>query len=171
MHPSPVTITKALLLFLRSSPCTSTVKEMAVITTSDAKALAEALLCDGPASLTVSWHGDVMISRTLSVSNGSTLNVTGSESTDADTGAVVTSDGTLLLFEVDLGSTIFLTGLTFYGGDGALRVTGDSFVEIIDRSFINNNITSSDRGGGLTELLSLYLPQRTRDCLQKKHTR
>ncbi|CAN0364829.1 unnamed protein product, partial [Ascophyllum nodosum] len=91
-----------------------------------------------------------MLSHTLSVSNGSILNVAGSpENTDADTGAVVTSDGTLLLFEVDHGSTVSLTGLTLYGGDGALRVTGDSFVEVIDCTFKNNNITSSDLGGAI----------------------
>ena len=89
-----------------------------------------------------------------------------SGSTDADTGAVVTSDGTLLLLEADLGSTVSLKGLTLYGGDGALRVTGGSFVEVIDCTFTKNNRTSSDLGGGLTRLLSLYLPQRTLDRLQ-----
>ena len=138
------------LPLLSSSPCPFTVEERVVATKSDAKTLAEALLCDGPASFTVSWHGDVMLSQTLSVSNGSTLNVAGSESKDdAETGAVVTSDGTLLLFEVDLGSTVSLTGLTFSGGDGGLRVTGGSFVEIIDCTFTNNKRTSSHRGGEL----------------------
>ena len=158
------------LPLLRSSPCPSTVEEMVVTTTTDAKTLAEALLCDGPARFTVSWHGDVMVNQTLSVSNGSTLNVASSSKNteDADTGAVVTSDGTLLLFEVDDGSTISLTGLTLYGGDGALRVTTDSFVEVIDCTFKNNNRTSSDLGGGLTRLISLYLTQRTRNRLQQR---
>ena len=142
---------------------------MVVTTTTDVKTLAEALLCDGPANFTVSWLGDVTLSHTLSVSNGSTLHVAGSsENTDADTGAVVTSDGTLLLFEVDHGSTVSLTGLTLYGGDGALRVTGDSLVEVIDCTFKNNNITSSNLGGGLTRIFSLYLVQRTRNLLQQR---
>ena len=141
---------------------------MIVTNTTDANKLVEALLCEGYASFTVSWHGNVIISRTLSVSNGSTLNVTASsESTDdADTGVVVTSDGTLLLFEADLGSTVSLKGLTLYDGDGALRVTGGSFVEVIDCTFTKNNRTSSNLGGGLTRLLSLYLPQFTLDRLQ-----
>ena len=151
------------LPLLRSSPCPSTVEEIVLTNTSDAKTLAEALLCDGSANFTVSWHGSIMISHTLSVSNGSTLNVTGSEIT----GAVVTGDGTFLLFEVDHGSTVSLTGLTFSGGDGGLRVTGDSFVEIINCTFTDNSRTSSDEGGELTELLSLYLPQRARDRLQQ----
>ncbi|CAN0002494.1 unnamed protein product, partial [Ascophyllum nodosum] len=136
------------LPLLRSSPCPSTVKEMVVTNTTDANTLAEALLCEGSASFTVSWHGNVTLSRTLSVSNGSTLNVAASSDStdDADTGAVVTSDGTLLLFEADLGSTVSLTGLTLYGGDGALRVTGGSFVEVIDCTFTKNNRTSSDLG-------------------------
>ena len=99
----------------------------------------------------VSWHGNVILSRFLSVSNGSTLNVAGSsDSTDGDSGAAIFSDGTVLLLEVDLGSTVSLTGLTFSGGDGAVRVNGESFVEVIDCSFVDNKITSSDFGGGLT---------------------
>ena len=159
------------LPLLRSSPCPSTVEEIVVANTSDAKALAEALLCNGSANFTVIWHGDVIISRTLSVSNGSTLNVAASSDiTDADTGAAVTSDGTFLLFEVDLGSTVTLTGLTFSGGNGGLRIAGGSFVEVIDCTFTNNKVTSSDQGGGeLNELRSsLYLPQRTRDRLQQR---
>ena len=153
------------LPLLRSSPCPSTVEEMDVTTTTHANTLAEALLCEGSASFTVSWHGNVILSRTLSVSNGSTLNVAAS-SESADTGAVVTSDGTLLLFEADLGSTVSLTGLTLHGGDGALTVTGGSLVEVIDCTFTKNNRTSSGRGGGLARLFSLYLPQHTLDRLQ-----
>ena len=110
-----------------------------------------------------------MLSRTLSVSNGSTLNVTASSDStdDADTGAVVTGDGTLLLFEADLGSTVSLTGLTLYGGDGALAVTAGSLVEVIDCTFTKNNRTSPYYGGGgLTRLFSIYLPQCTLDRLQ-----
>ena len=171
LHFQGVCIALQLLLLLmllplpqiRSTPCPSTVEEIIVANTSDAKTLAKALLCDGPANFTVSWHGNIMISYTVSVSNGSTLNVTGSGITED---AVVTSDGTFLLFEVDRGSTVSLTDLTLSGGDGGLRVTGDSFAEVIDCTFTNNNITSFDQGGEPTELLSLYLLQRTRDRLQ-----
>ena len=156
------------LPLLRSSPCPSTVEEMVVTTTSDATTLAEALLCDGSASFKVNWHGHVVIFQTLHVSNGSTLNVTGSESTEADAeNATVISNG-ILLFEVDLGSTVSLTGLTFFGGDGALRVAGGSFLEVISCTLENNSRISSDQGGELTELHSLYLPQRTRDRLQQR---
>ena len=76
----------------------ATVEEMVVVTTSDAEKLVEALLCDGPERFSVSWHGDIMVSLTLSVSNGITLDVAGfSESADnADTGAAVISDGSIL---------------------------------------------------------------------------
>ena len=86
----------------------ATVGEMAVVTTSDAEKLAEALLCDGPGRFSVSWHGDIMLSLTLSVSNGSSLDVAGfSESTDnADSGAAVISDGRILLFEADVSITL-----------------------------------------------------------------
>ena len=126
-------------------------------TTSDAEELSEALLCDGPGNFVVRWHGNVILSGTLSVSNGSTLNVTGSSdsSDDGDSGAVIVSDGTVLLLEVDLGSNASLTGLTFSGGDGAVRINGESFVEVTDCSFVDNNRTSSNLGGGLTVRLSL----------------
>ncbi|CAN0394971.1 unnamed protein product, partial [Ascophyllum nodosum] len=154
LHFQGVCIALQLLLLLmllplpqiRSTPCPSTVEEIVVANTSDAKTLAKALLCDGPANFTVSWHGNIMIYHTVSVSNGSTLNVTGSGITED---AVVTSDGTFLLFEVDRGSTVSLTDLTLSGGDGGLRVTGDSFVEVIDCTFTNNNITSFDQGGAI----------------------
>ena len=136
------------LQLLHASPCPTTVEEFAVATTSDAEELSEALLCDGPGSFVVSWHGNVTLSRTLSVSNGSTLNVAGStDKTDGDSGAVIFSDGTVLLFEIDLVSNVSLTGLTFSGGDGAVRVSGESFLEVIGCSFVDNNITSSNLGG------------------------
>ena len=126
-----------LLLLLpdsHASPCPTTVEKMIVANTSDAEKLTEALLCDGPGRFAVTWHGDVVLSRTLSVSNASTLNVVGySESVDdTDTGAAVIGEGAVLLFAVDLGSSISLTGLTLSGGDGALSVTGKSFVELYD---------------------------------------
>ena len=132
-------------------------RRISVATTSDAEKLSEALLFDGPGNFVVSWHGNVILSDTLSVSNGSTLNVTGSSDSadDGDSGAVIFSDGTVVLFEVDLGSTVSLTGLTFSGGDGAVRVNGESFVEVTDCSFMDNNRTLSDLGGGLTVRLSL----------------
>ena len=145
------------LQLLHASPCPTTIGEFSVATTSDAEELSEALLCDGPGNFVVSWHGNVILSDTLSVSNGSTLNVTGSSDSadDGDPSAVIFSDGTVVLIEVDLGSTVSLTGLTFSGGDGAVRVNGESFVEVTDCSFVDNNRTSSNLGGGLTVRLSL----------------
>ena len=144
------------LQVLHASTCPTTVEPFSVATTSDAEELSEALLCDGPGSFVVSWHGNVILSRTLSVSNGSTLNVAGSSnSTDGDSGAVIFSDGTVLLFEVDSGSNVSLTGLTFSGGDGAVRVKGESFVEVIDCSFMDNYGASSDFGGRVTGRFSL----------------
>ena len=144
------------LQLLHASICPTTVEEFTVATTSDAEKLSEALLCDGPGSFVVSWHGNVIISRTLSVSNRSTLNVPGfSNSTDGDSDAVIFSNGTVLLLEVGSGSTVSLTGLTFSGGDGALRVNGESVVEVIDCNFMDNNRTSSNFAGGLTMRISL----------------
>ena len=168
-----ICITLQLLLLLvilpysQAFPCPTTVKEMVVTNTSGAEKLTEALMCDGPGTFGVTWHGNVMLSRTLSVSNGSTLNVVGySESTD-DTGAsaAVISDGTVLLFEIALGSTVSLTGLTLSGGNGALRVSEKSLVELIDCNFTDNNRTSSYEGG---ELTCVCTPSRTRGRSQYK---
>ena len=152
------TAVKLLLLplpLLHASSCPTTVQAMDVRNTADAENLAEALLCDGSGSFAVSWYGDIILSRTISVSNESTLNITGfSERTG---GAFATNDGTLLLFQVDRGSNVLLSSLTLSGGDGALRVTVDSFVEMVDCSFMYNN-GSSTHGGGLTVLLLLYMP-------------
>ncbi|CAN0115250.1 unnamed protein product, partial [Ascophyllum nodosum] len=59
-----------------AAPCPAIKQEMVVATTSEAETLAEALRCDGPGVFTVNWNGDVLIPRTISVSNGSTLDVT-----------------------------------------------------------------------------------------------
>ena len=132
---------------------------------SDAEKLAEALLCDDPAMFAVSWHGNVMLSSTLAVSNGSTLNVTvQSKSIDTDTGGTkIVSYAAVVVVEVDLGLTVSLTSLTLSGGDGAPRVTGESFIDVIGCNFTYNNITSPDLGGRLVVLLSLYMPPRTPD--------
>ena len=58
------------------------------------------------------------------------------------------------MFEVDSNSNVSLTGLTFSGGDGAVRVNGESFAEVIDCTFRDNNRTSSNFGGGLTVRIS-----------------
>ena len=160
-----------LLPYLHAFPCPTTVKEMVVANTPGAEKLTEALLCDGRGTFVVSWHGNVMLSRTLSVSNGSILSMVGSSESNGgtDTGAVVSSDGTVLLFEVDLASNVSLTGLTLSGGDGALSVTGTSFVEFIDCNFTHNNRSSSISGGGLTVLFSHHnvcMPPRTRNQSQ-----
>ena len=139
-------------LLLHASPCPSIVEEITIIAaTSEADSLAEALLCAGPGRFAIPWHGDVMLSRTTSVSSWSPLNATGSSETtdDADTGAVVINDGTDLLFEVDHGSTMLLKGLTFSGGNGAVRVA--------DCSFMYNKRTLSYDEGWRTVLLFCYI--------------
>ena len=142
-----------------AAPCPAIEQEMVVATTSEAETLAEALRCDGPGVFTVSWNGDVPISRTISGSNGSTLDVTGSSS-ESTNGAVI-GDGTVPLFEVDLGLNLLLTGLTFSGGSGSLLVAGGSIVEMVDCSFIFNNKISTSSfsfGGGLVVLFLSSCP-------------
>ena len=145
------------LQLLHASPCPTIVQQTVVATTLDADNLAKDLLCEGPGRFAVSWNGDVVLSRTLSVSNGTHLNVTGSSESK---GAIIISDGTVRLLEVDLGSTVLLTGLTFSGGDGAVRVAGQSLVKVIDCSFLHNKRTSSENGGKPAVLLLLCMSPR-----------
>ena len=49
---------------------------------------------------------------------------------NADTGADIISDGLVLLFEVDLASTVSLAGLTLSGGDRC----SESYHRIVRRS-------------------------------------
>ena len=156
------------LPLLHASRCPTVVQRTVVATTLDADNLAEHLLCEGPGRFAVSWHGDVKLSRTLSVSNGTHLNVTGSSES---TGAVIISDGTVLLLEVDLGSTVLLTGLTFSGGDGALRVAGESFVKVIDCSYLHNNRTSSGTTGGKPAVLLVLCMSPRKHSEQSKNKR
>ena len=160
------TARKLLLLLLSlpllyASPCPTTIQAMDVTNTLDAENLAEALLCDGSGSFAVSWYGDIMLSRTISVSNGSTLNITGSS--EGTGGAFVIGDGTLLLFQVDLGSNVSLTGLTLSGGDGALEVAGGSFIEMIDCNFMHNK--RSSKVGGVLTLLRFIIYATNDSCV------
>ena len=143
-----------------ATPCSTIEQEMVVATTSEAETLAGALQCDGRGVFTVSWNGDVIIPRTISVSNESTLNVTGSS--DSTNGAVI-GDGTVLLFDINLGSTVSLRGLTLSGGNGALLVAGESIVEMVDCSFIFNSKTSTS-GGGLSVLFLSSCPHPIARC-------
>ena len=138
---------------------------MVVATTSEAETLAEALQCDGPGLFTVSWNENVVISRTISVSSGITLHVTGSS--ESTNNGAVDGDGTVLLFEVDLGSTVSLTGLTFFDGNGALSVAGESIVEVVDCIFMFNNKLSPSSvyyGGELVLLFLSSCPHPTARC-------
>ena len=93
-----------------AAACSTIEQKMVLTTTSGAETLAKALLRDVPEVFLVSWNGDVVLSRSISVSNRSTMDVTGSsESTNNGT---VDGDGTVILIEVNLDSTVALTGLT-----------------------------------------------------------
>ena len=119
------------------------VVEMSVSSAAEVEDLVDALQCDGPGQFVVDWQGEIVLSRTVSVSNGSTLNVTGSSSATIDGG------GAVRLFEVDNNSTIFLEGIKLSrgsalgGGGGALYVAGNSEAEVVNCSFIDNNASSS----------------------------
>ena len=141
-----------------AATCPTIEHKIVVATTAEEETLAEALQCDGPGVFTVSWNGDVLISRTISVSNGSTLDVPGSSS-ESTNGAVI-GEGTVLLFEADLGSTVLLSSFTLSGGNGALSVAVESIVKVVDCIFMFNNKTSTSSygGGGLTVLFGHHAP-------------
>lgn len=62
--------------FANSEPCGSAVN-MTVANREDADNLSQALLCEGEGKFEVVWNGTVQIARSMTIGNGSFLNVTG----------------------------------------------------------------------------------------------
>lgn len=125
------------------SPCPAEVTSRIVSTAADAVELTDALSCSGAGQFVVDWTGEVLLSRTISVSNGSILTVRGSP-----TGAAVIHGGeTVRLFEVIDGSKLELNSVTLIGGSaedgGAVQILGElSVLAASNCSFIGNNATN-----------------------------
>lgn len=132
--------------------CPAGIDARNVSSAADALALSDALLCSGPGLFEVSWRGKVSLARTIVISNGTSVRVSGYGTGEAD-GA-----GLVRLFEVRNGSTLELDRFslvrggaeseevvegTFIGYGGGLLVSGSSRLAASSCSFVSNFATVS----------------------------
>lgn len=132
--------------------CSARIDARNVSSAADALDLSDALLCSGPGVFEVNWSGKVSLARTIVISNGTSVRVSGYGMGEADGAGVVR------LFEVRNGSTLELDGFslvrggaesveviegTFIGYGGGLLVSGLSRLAVSSCSFVNNFATSS----------------------------
>ncbi|CAM9630947.1 unnamed protein product, partial [Sphacelaria rigidula] len=128
--------------------CPEGLTDWNVSTTAEALELSDALQCSGPGQFEVHWSGEVLLTRTITISNESSVAVWGHGAGEA----VIDGGGAVRLFEVDDGSTLQLSSLSLvggwadeYGDGGAVMVTNSSQLRASNCFFIGNNAT--DHGG------------------------
>lgn len=87
--------------------------DLLISNTSDANTLVDALACSSAAHFIVEWRGRVELLRTLVVSNGSVLDITGTQD------AAVFSSGTLQLIAVTGGAQLHVRNISLEDGYAA----------------------------------------------------
>lgn len=146
-----------IILTAQSAPCSGGITEMEVSTTADADNLTSALECTGSSSFVVTWVGSIVIRRSIVVSGGNSLTVTGSgwvssmlgNQAGAETGSIIDGGGAIGLFIVYGGSTISLQDIVLrqgnatHGGAIATRSsnlsTSKDTINITDCLFLENH--------------------------------
>lgn len=150
----PGLFTAACLVFLPAfasaqglPPCPAETQPRTVASTNDTATLAGLLQCSN-GSFTVEWVGDVIVSQTIYVMQGTSLNVTGASAG----GATADGDHTTQLFAVDGASSLHITDMVLANGIAALG----GAVSAIEHSSISfgGNMTfagnfASSHGGGI----------------------
>lgn len=128
-------------------PCPLGVTNRTVFNSAQAVDLSDALLCSG-GQFDVTWVGEVTLTRTIALVNGTSLKISGSSSG----GSVIDGGDQNQLFNVSGGSTLDLQGLSLVNGasswgGGAVGLSGSSSLGIADCSFAGN--TASGDGGAM----------------------
>lgn len=147
--------------------CPEGINKMSVMTAADADILTSSLECTGATSFVVTWVGSVIVKRSIVVSGGSSLTVTGSgwinssavEDQTGNTagssieGSSIDGGGSVGIFIVSGGSTLALQDIVLQHGNssrgGAISAkasnssTGQNAISITDCLFLRNNGTSS----------------------------
>lgn len=131
------------LVVVQAADCTDEWTKFLVYTSADADELMEGLMCAKLAHITVVWRGRVKLSKTLTVGNGSSLHIVGSEA------AVVDGGGLVPLFTFSDGATANLTNLSFENGfvadnGGAISVVNSTVV--FDTCNFSNSTAMGDGG-------------------------
>lgn len=109
--------------------------ETTVASTDDAAALASALRCSN-GKFAVQWVGEVVVEETIHVTNGTSLNITGTA------GALADGDFKTRLFSVDGGSSLHLSDMALiqgYASGGGAIYADDSTVSFSGMSSFKNN--------------------------------
>lgn len=104
-----------LLIILRvtdAATCPEGIDARVVSNTAEASELGEALLCSGAGYFEVDWIGEVVLERSIIISNGSSVKVTGVDPGEA----VIDGGDAIRLFQVSGSSTLLLNGLSLVGG-------------------------------------------------------
>lgn len=135
-------------------PCAVGVTNRTISNSAQAFDLTEVLMCSG-GQFEVTWVGEVLLTRTIAVSDGTSLKVLGSSSG----GSVIDGERLHQLFNVSEGSTLELQGLSLMNGasssaGGAVALSGSSSLGIVDCSFEFNNATGD---GGTNVLAVVYM--------------
>lgn len=117
--------------------------DIVVSTAADVSELVLALMHDGPVQVSVDWRGRVELTQTLTLGNGSSLAITGSDEAAIDGG------GTVRILEASGGTTLNLLNISLDNGwaadwGGALYAN-ESSIRIDGCSFSGNTATI---GGG-----------------------
>ena len=130
-------------------PCAPGISNLTVSNSAQAVDLTDSLSCSG-GQFGVSWVGEVLLSRTIAVSDGTSLKVSGSSSG----GSVIDGGGLHQLFNVSGGSTLDLEGLSLVNGasgwGGAVALVGSSALSLFDCSLYGNTASRGDGGMNLS---------------------
>lgn len=124
-------------------------KSAVVASSADALSLRQNLTRCAGDEFEVEWHGAIVISESLELSNGTSLKVTGG----GHYSSVVDGDGGVPLFVVN-SSTLHLEGLALTGGDGVIggvvAARGNASVTLTECDVFGNK--ASSKGGESGEL-------------------
>ncbi|CAN0070783.1 unnamed protein product, partial [Ectocarpus sp. 12 AP-2014] len=125
--------------------CSVGTSSLTVGSTEDADNLADYVLCSN-GDFNVQWDEEVFVTTTIRVSDGTSLNITGT-----GPGAIADGGGSTQLFVVEGGSTLHLSDMTLSNGSassgGAISATDSSVSFSGNTSFSSNS--ANDSGGAI----------------------
>lgn len=126
-----------------ASVCAPDMQFLTVASASEALAFAQAVNCTGPGSFSVDWTGTVETQATVSISNGTTLVISGSQD------AIIDGGGQIQMFDVS-SATLKLSNLVLENGNssegGAIKALSSN-VTVTDCVFVENH--ASLNGGAI----------------------
>ncbi|CAM9477686.1 unnamed protein product [Ectocarpus fasciculatus] len=138
------------------SSCLEGTTTLNVSTTAEALELSDSLDCFGSGHFEVNWSGSVLLSQTTTVSNFSSLSVTG-----VGAEAVIDGGGAVGLFDVNNSSALLLDGVSLIGGSGVdsggVEVSKSTLL-VRNSSFVGN---TGSEGGAINSGNSIVLIANT----------